>query len=151
MQTLDDGRHPTRVGRRITGCRHAAELRDRVRDSSAAILLAELADSECGWLLNLDAEAVDRYGLPAGTKAAVYWTDGADNDPETDLRALDSSDTALLCRQCQSVLVDKVIDHYRNVPEDDGHPAYALYRQYADRAAAEAAQDKPGANALART
>ena len=147
MNNLLDGRHPRDVGREH-GFDYGryTEAVDAIHGSTESVMLAESGDQETGLLLIVDDRMRQRLKLPAEIDALVHWSDGDESEPDDEVRLLDSSETQLLLAQSESVIIQLICRHYEQRPEDDRHPAHALYRLWNERRknAAEEARGRSG-------
>ena len=69
----------------------------------------------------------ERYGLAPTTAALFYITDDDPMDSVTELRELEASGAKRIIDEALSVTVQRVVQHYRANPRDDGHPGYRLF------------------------
>ena len=130
MRALLNDEHPANLGRtcRVVAAEHHA-LADLVQQSPKTVQLMEAGEITCGWLAPLDDDERRRFNLPDEVHAVVYWWDGDDHHPAYELRELSRSEAYTITSQCEHVLVAAVCRHYHeNGGEDDGHPAYAIYK-----------------------
>ena len=138
MLSLHDGSDPTEMGTQIefpedlTAENHE-KLTDLMSNVLAPVLLADFGCGQCGHLLIFTAEEAANFGLPAQETPVVYWYNADDPDSDTDLRKLTLDEAARLTTESDSMCVDRIIAHYRAKPEDDGHPAYNLYKVWKKR------------------
>ena len=76
-------------------------------------LLAELGDPITGHLLWLPPAEVDEFGLPADTVAAIYWTNGRDDNrdrpPQVRVKALTPLEAIRILTDTMSTALDHVI------------------------------------------
>lgn len=147
MNNLLDGRHPRDVGREH-GFDYGryTEAVDAIQGSTESVMLAESGDEETGVLLIVDDRLRQKLKLPAEIDALVHWSDGNESEPDEEVRLLDSNETRLLLAESESVIIELICRHYEKQPEDDGHPAHALYHLWNERRknAAEAARERSG-------
>ena len=111
-----------------------AEINDYIRTHPEREEVSELAEPEFGWIAPIDDSAREVLLVPEEATALVEWNDGADNDPRSEIRALGPIEHATIINQTTSSLIAQILQHYDAHPEDDGHPAYALYAEWRRRA-----------------
>lgn len=76
-------------------------------------LLAELGDPITGHLMWLPPNRIDEFGLPEDAAAAVYWTNGCDDDdsgrPQWRVQALTPVEAIRVLTDTMSIALDHVI------------------------------------------
>ena len=111
-----------------------SDINDYIRTHPEREEVSELADPEFGWIAPIDDSAREVLIVPKEATALVEWNDGAEDDPRSEIRALGPVEHATIVNQSTSTLVARILDHYDAHPEDDRHPAYALYAEWRRRA-----------------
>ena len=134
MTTLPNGRSPHSIGVPPMPRLEIYEtLIEHVSGAANGRLLSEYADTEYGTLVRLTPEEQKRFQLKPGQTAAVCWTETRDKEPGCSVLILTDKEAELLLESYESIIVRRVIEHYRANPADDGHPAYGLYKHYNER------------------
>lgn len=105
------------------------EISDYIRKHPERLEISELGDPVVGWVAPIDAGEPERLGLPEATISLVEWDCTADEEAQLEIRALNAAGHARVVEQATSTLIDRVMAHYDEHPTDDGHPAYALYKE----------------------
>ena len=134
MNNLLDGSHPRNVGveHEFDYARYTRAV-DAILTSIDSRMLAEYGDAETGMLLVVDEQLRSALKLPAAIEALVHWSDGAESDPDDEVRLLDKGETEVLLAQSESAIAEAICRHCEKHPEDDRHPAHALYRLRSER------------------
>ena len=129
MRVLLDRTAPEQLGKTctVTDPDQYEKLRDLVLRSPRRQMLAEYGDPETGTLLVMNEAEREEFGIEAETAGFVYWSDGNEWEPQCEMRELNHEQTQRLLNECESVLVENLMEYYRESPNDDGHPAHALY------------------------
>ena len=109
------------------------EIGDYIRKHPERQEVSELADPEFRWIAPLDDAVRKLLQLPESATAVVEWNDGAEDDPQSEIRALDAAEHVTIVSQATSTLVEQVLAHYDAHPGDDGHPAFGLYAEWQRR------------------
>ena len=136
MRNLEQTEVHQDLGTRIdAGNAMRPQISEYIRKHPEREEVSEPADPEFGWIAPVDDAARERLRLPASTAAVVEWNDAADCEPRVELRALTAADHASIVGQSTSTLVERVLAHYDAHPDDDGHPAFALYAEWRRRKA----------------
>ena len=131
MDTLPNGQSPHSIGAPPPpGLKTYEALVDHLSGAANGRLLSEYADTEYGTLVRLTPEEQKRFNLKPEQTAAVCWTETRDDEPGCNVMVLTHDEAELLLESYESIIVQRVIEHYRANPADDGHPAYALYNHY---------------------
>ena len=132
MLAMLDGTDPIKLGREAhkepgIGVRHNyRRLADRAITGSDSVLLADFGYGRNGHLVTLPADEAATYGLSPEPTPVAYWYGGDTTDETPTLRILSIEDAHRLRNESVSVAVDRIVQHYRTTPGDDGHPAHAL-------------------------
>ena len=109
------------------------EANDYIRTHPEREEVSELAEPEFGWIAPLDETTRELLELPKSAAALVEWNNGADEDPETEIRWLNAAERVTITSRSTSTLVEQVLAHYDAHPGDDGHPAFGLYAEWQRR------------------
>ena len=104
-------------------------LTDEVRSSIDAVEIGALRQRAYGLLLKLDRLGRERRWLPAEAGALLWWTDNDEDDASSGLNWMTAADAARLASRSVPNAVRRIVRHYEACRgQDDGHPAYEIFR-----------------------
>ena len=135
MRTIDGIEEIGRSLRHGSGANEQYELLEEAAQCGTSRPISELGWPTWGYLRRLNADERRQLGVDAQTEAILSWTDGDENDAATGIQLLTSAEADELEAEFTGPIVERIIEHYRKHPEDDGHAAYALWRMRNQRLA----------------
>ena len=104
------------------------DIEEFVRNSPESVIIGEFRKRAHGIVRRVTNEDRRNFDLPENTVAVLWWI--GNDSSENELSAIDEKTWKTLTRNSTEATVERIITHYVANPNDDGHPAYALYEQH---------------------
>ena len=102
-------------------------LEEAIRRAKNGVPVGEIGTRTHGIIVPLTDEVRNALERRPEGEALLWWTDGEREDGDDGINVLDAKTAKTLTEESAAAIVERVLAHYANAPEDDGHPAYALY------------------------
>ena len=103
------------------------EIETEAQDAADGIPIAEPRQRAHGIITPLTPPRRRALGIEA-EGALLWWSDGHPDDASSGVNLITASEAARLEIESTAAMIERIVAHYEG-REDDGHPAYALYRR----------------------